>query len=80
MNLNFLVITFITFIIFFLEALILFNFGKKAGKNEEEPSIYFNLYKDYNIYLPNKKKIMKISLTVLLFSVISGLLSTYLTN
>jgi hypothetical protein len=80
MNLKFLVITFVTFIIFFLEAMIHFSIGKKAGKNQEEPSIYVNLYKDYNVYFPNKKKMIKLVVTILLFSVISGWLSSYLTN
>ena len=81
MNYRFIVITtFITFVIFLLEALIIFNFGKKSGKNEKEPFIYFNLYKDFNIYFPNITKIIKLILIVMFFSMISGWLSSYVIN
>jgi hypothetical protein len=81
MNYKFIVITtLITFVIFFVEGLILFNFGKKAGKGEDEPFIYFNLYKDFNIYFPNITKIIKIMLTVMFFAAISGWLSSYVIN
>ena len=80
MNLKFLVITFITFIIFFLEAMVHLSLGKNAGKSEEEPFIYYNLYNDVNIYFPIRQKLIKLILTVLFFSAISGLFSSYFTN
>ncbi len=80
MNLKFLIITFITFIIFFLEAMVHFSIGKSAGKMEENDFIYVNVYNNFNIYLPNKTKLIKLILSIMFFSAISGLISSYFTN
>ena len=75
MNQKFLIITFITFIIFFLETIVHFSIGKSAGKMEENDFIYVNVYKDFNIYLPNKIKLIKLILSIIFFAAISGLFS-----
>lgn len=70
----FIVITLITFIIFFMEALIHFNIGKN-GKNK--PHKYIHISDQIKIHIPDKNEFFDIVKTVLFFSVISGLLSAY---
>lgn len=74
MKIIFFVITFITFILFFAEALIHFNIGKKA----ENTHTYYVLSKGLRIHIPDKKEFIGIFFTVLFFSTFSGLLSAYI--
>lgn len=74
MKVIFIVITFITFIIFFMEALIHFNIGKNGeGKSHE----YIKVSDQIKIHIPDKDEFFKIFKTVLFFSCVSGLLSAY---
>lgn len=71
----FILITFITFIIFFMEALIHFNIGKNG---ETKSHKYIDISDNIKIHIPDKNEILGIFITVLIFSSISGLLSAYL--
>ena len=71
----FIVITLITFIIFFMEALIHFNIGKN-GNNK--PHKYISISDQIKIHIPDKDEFLKIFKTVLFFSCVSGLLSAYI--
>ena len=70
----FIVITFITFVIFFMEALIHFNIGKNG---EHKKHKYVQISEQIKIHIPDKNEFFDICKTVLFFSVISGLLSAY---
>ena len=71
----FIVITFITFIIFFMEALIHFNIGKN-GKHKEHK--YIDVGDQIKIHIPDKNEFFDIFKTVLFFSSITGLMSAYI--
>lgn len=88
MKIIFLIITLITFVIFFIEALIHFNIGKNGNdynyicnydENISKKHNYINI-NDYGIklHIPDYNEFIKISLTVLFFSIISGSISTLL--
>ena len=78
MKLLFIVITFITFVLFFIEALIHFTIGKIGGINKEPKSHkYINVFNGLTIHIPDKTEFVHIFITVLFFSIISGLISTY---
>lgn len=70
----FIVITFITFIIFFMEALIHFNIGKN-GKHKEHK--YIDVGDQIKIHIPDKNEFFDIAKTVLFFSTMTGLMSAY---
>jgi len=70
----FIVITLVTFIIFFMEALIHFNIGKN-GKHKQHK--YIHVGEQVKIHIPDKNEFFDICKTVLFFSVISGVLSAY---
>jgi hypothetical protein len=70
----FIVITFITFIIFFMEAIIHFNIGKN-GKHKKHK--YIHVGDQVKIHIPDKNEFFDIAKTVLFFSCVSGLLSAY---
>jgi len=74
MKIIFFVITFITFILFFAEALIHFNIGKKAAKSHNCYVLNQRMY----IHIPDKNEFIEIFFTVLFFSTFSGLLSAYI--
>ena len=71
----FIVITFITFIIIFMEALIHFNIGKNGEHKQHE---YVQVSDQIKIHIPDKDEFFKIFKTVLFFSAMSGLLSAYI--
>jgi len=71
----FILITLITFIIFFMEALIHFNIGKNGGNRTHK---YIQVSDDIKIHVPDKNEFFEIFITVLIFSSISGLLSSYI--
>ena len=75
MKVIFIVITFITFIIFFMEALIHFNIGKNGEHKTHE---YIRVSDQIKIHIPDKDEFFKIGKTVLFFSCVSGLLSAYI--
>lgn len=71
----FIVITFITFIIFFMEAIIHFNIGKN-GKNKSHK--YIKVSDQIKIHIPDKNEFFDIFKTVLFFSSLTGILSAYI--
>lgn len=71
----FIVITLVTFIIFFMEALIHFNIGKN-GKHKTHK--YIDISDQIKIHIPDKDEFFDIVKTVLFFSTISALLSAYI--
>jgi hypothetical protein len=75
MKVIFIVITFITFIIFFMEALIHFNIGKNGEHKQHE---YIRVTDQIKIHIPDKDEFFKIVKTVLFFSTMTGLLSAYI--
>jgi hypothetical protein len=77
MKVIFIIITFITFCLFFMEALIHFNIGKNTITKPDEHK-YITIYKGLVIHIPDKIEFVKIFLTVLLFSSISGIISAYI--
>ena len=70
----FIVITLVTFIIFFMEAIIHFNIGKN-GKHKTHN--YIDISDQIKIHIPDKNEFFDIVKTVLFFSTMTGLLSTY---
>ena len=66
---KFVVITLITFIIFFIEALLHFNIGKNGND-------YGNEYVKFHI--PEFHEFIKIGIIVLIFSSLSGVVSSYI--
>lgn len=70
----FIVITFITFVIFFMEALIHFNIGKNG---EHKKHKYVRISDQIKIHIPDKDEFFKIFKTVLFSSTVSGLMSAY---
>jgi hypothetical protein len=77
MKVYFLIITAITFTLFFSEALIHFNIGRIAnGKPRKDK--YIRLGDHVRIHVPDKDEFFKISITVLIFSSISGFISAYI--
>ncbi len=75
MKTTFIVITFITFIIFFMEALIHFNIGKNGNHKTHK---YVNVSDQIKIHIPDKNEFFDIVKTVLFFSTMTGLLSAYI--
>ena len=73
--LSFLIITIITFILFFLEGLIHFNMGVNCMNQQKHQTI--NLTKNLFIHVPDLKEAIYMGITVLLFSSLSGYLSSY---
>lgn len=71
----FIVITFITFIIFFIEALIHFNIGKNGNHKTHK---YIRISDQIKIHIPDKNEFFDIVKTVLFFSTMTGLLSAYI--
>jgi hypothetical protein len=80
MKIIFLIITLITFTIFFIEAFIHFNIGKNGNDCvSSENHKYVNLLNsNIKIHIPNKNEIINIGFTVLSFSLISGIISSYI--
>lgn len=84
MKIIFLTITLITFIIFFMEALIHFNIGKNALKETSNYECVNNKYENHNyilfynirLHIPTYQEFIEISFTVLLFSILSSIIST----
>jgi len=70
----FIVITLVTFIIFFMEAFIHFNIGKNGEHKEHK---YIHVGDQVKIHIPDKNEFFDIVKTVLFFSCVSGLLSAY---
>jgi hypothetical protein len=58
-----------------MEALIHFNIGKNGGNKTHE---YIQVSDDIKIHVPDKNEFFEIFITVLIFSSISGLLSSYI--
>jgi hypothetical protein len=58
-----------------MEALIHFNIGKNGGNKTHE---YIQVSDDIKIHVPDKNEFFEIFMTVLFFSSISGLLSSYI--
>ena len=83
MKILFLIITLITFVIFYIEALIHFNIGKNISDcdsyNYASESIKHNyiyiLNSTIRIHIPTYEELIKIGLIVLVFSSISGIIS-----
>lgn len=78
MKVLFIIITFITFLLFLIEALIHFTIGKNGGIHEKpQKHKYIRLFDTIKIHIPDKKEFFHIFITVLIFSTISGLISSY---
>ncbi len=80
MKILFIVITIITFFIFFIEGLIHYNAGLKVVKDENivhKPIFVFKLFDGFEIEVPDKKELLYMAFTVLVFSSIAGLLNAY---
>jgi hypothetical protein len=58
-----------------MEALIHFNIGKNGVNKTHE---YIRVSDDIKMHVPDKDEILEIVTTVLIFSSISGLLSSYI--
>jgi len=71
----FIVITLVTFIIFFMEAFIHFNIGKNGNHKQHK---YIHVSDQVKIHIPDKNEFFDIVKTVLFFSCISGLMSAYI--
>lgn len=70
----FIIITLVTFIIFFMEALIHFNIGKNGNHKTHK---YIDVGDQIKIHIPDKNEFFDIAKTVLFFSTMTGLLSAY---
>jgi len=72
MKWKFIVITSITFALFFLEAILHYNLGKTS-----EVPIAYNIA-GKTIYLPNWGEVLHIAVFVLIFASITGFLTAYI--
>ncbi len=80
MKVLFIVITLMTFFIFFIEGVIHYNVGLKSNICESEeykPRYKINFF-GHQVEIPEKKEVMLMCLTVLIFSSINGLLTAYI--
>lgn len=95
MKIVFVIITLITFGLFFIEAIVHYNEGrvemsklsKKAlseciGEFDTQTdfdnfSRYFGLPGGMKIYIPENKELVKLLFTIIFFSAINGLISTF---
>lgn len=77
MKFYFLIITAITFVLFFSEALIHFNIGRIANGKPRKDT-YIRISDHVRIHVPDKDEFFKIAITVLIFSTISGFISAYI--
>lgn len=73
---SFLIITIITFTLFFIEGLIHFNMGVNCTNQQKHKTI--NLTKNIFVHIPDFTEAIYMAATVLLFSSLSGFLSSYL--
>ena len=79
MKILFALITLITFFLFFIEALIHFNIGKKSKiEKQTQTHNFLNIANLFSIHIPDKSEFIRIFVTVLLFSIISGFSSSYI--
>ncbi len=79
MRTKILIITLITFILFFIEALIHFNIGANGTDSGNSPSHkYWNISSNLKIHIPTTSEFIKIFFTVLLFSSMSGIAAGYI--
>ena len=79
MKILFALITLITFFLFFIEALIHFNIGKKSDSYKiTKKHNFINISNLFSIHMPDKSEFIQIFVTVLFFSTISGLSSSYI--
>jgi len=76
LHLKFILITIVTFIIFFLESLIHFSIGRKSNISKHHK--FINIYKNVTIHIPDKQELIKILITVIFFSLLSGIFSSLL--
>jgi len=74
MKLQFLIITLITFTIFFIEALIHYNFGINSEKSHKT----IQLWNGYYLHIPSILEAAHISLIVFIFASITGYISAYI--
>jgi len=74
-HLTFVLITAITFVVFFIEALIHFNIGRNG--NGEKSHTYIRLYDVAELHVPTRREFFKIAVTVLMFSTLTGFISSY---
>jgi hypothetical protein len=80
MKVLFIVITLITFLIFLIEGVIHYNVGVKSNiceSEESKPKYKINFFGN-QVEIPEKKEVMLMCLTVLIFSSINGLLTAYI--
>lgn len=76
MHLNFLVISLITFLIFFIEALIHYNIGRKSNGNHQHK--YVQLWNGWSIHIPGGMEAVHIACIVMIFATVSGWISAYI--
>jgi len=72
---KFILITFITVCVFFIESLIHFSIGKSTVI---QPHKKINVFNMLILHIPDKDEIFKIIVTLIIFSLISGLLSSFI--
>jgi hypothetical protein len=72
---SFLIITIVTFTLFFLEGLIHFNMGVNCTNQQKHKTI--NLNKNIFIHIPDLKEALYMGITVLFFSSLTGFISSY---
>ena len=81
MKIILLIIILITFSLFFIEALLHYNIGKNGNDCiDSENHKYLTLNSNIKIHIPNYNEIINISLTVLSFSIINGIISSCIIN
>jgi len=72
---SFIIITIITFILFFVEGLIHFNMGVNCTNLQKHKTI--NISKNIFIHIPDLQEAFYMGITVLLFSSLSGFVSSF---
>ncbi len=75
----FILVTIITFVIFYIEAMIHFSEGKHSRLCEDENNLhnYIEIF-GIKLHLPDHNEAIIIGRTVLIFSIINGFISSYL--
>jgi hypothetical protein len=61
---------------FYLEAVVHYSSGYKSSQKEEKPLMEIPLIDGFSIYVPHKKEAIRMALSILFFSTLSGMISS----
>ncbi len=73
----------VTFILFFIEALLHFKVGLESGKNrllQQKEHTIIDVFGMINIHVPDKEEFIEIVKVLSIFSILNAIVSNYLIN